>query len=101
MSPNSQAAAADGEPSLGEVGRSILRVETEIIEMRRELAANYVRQDVWREWTLAQGIRLGDITKDLEAVKTNRDDDRRLIWTALLGPLITGILVGVVLFSLH
>ena len=94
------------EPSMGEIGRIVLRTERDLTELRRDLAETYVRQDVWQMSEKAAGIRVGEVTSDLNDLRLSverlvslREADRRLLWTAILGPILTGLVVGLILLA--
>lgn len=116
-------------PTIGEVGRAVNNLQRNVNQLRFELAQTYVRQDVWQTAENGAGIRVGEVVrdinemkvllekenierktdvekesierkKDLEKIVSSRDADRRLIFTALIAPIITGVLVAIIVLGL-
>jgi hypothetical protein len=106
-------------PSIGEIGRTVNLLQQSINQLRLELSQTYVRQDVWQQAEQAAGMRVGEVLRDIgdlkvaqeresgerkkdnEKIVTARDADRRLIFTALIAPIITGVFVAMIVLGLQ
>jgi len=85
------------EPTLGEVMRTLSRIEAEIGRRLADLAERLdqmVTRDAYEEYRAAVSARMQDLDEELRELQASLADerrerraDRRMVWGAILGAL--------------
>jgi hypothetical protein len=101
-------------PSNGEIMRRLDELVTELRRLADTLAEGYVRKDVLAAQNNATSIqitgiedeqhvlhkRIDGVNQRLDKNDTDRQTDRRLIFTAIAAPIVVGIVLAIVLSAI-
>lgn len=88
------------EMSLGEIGRRLNEVQVGLKALDQKvdnLAGVYVRNDLFLLYERQQQSDVSRIQARLEDSERQRRDDRRLIWTSLVAPIVVIILAAIIM----
>lgn len=93
---------ADLDVTVGEVNRNVVDLRQVVQDFITEVRSNYVRQDVYDANSRAAGVFVELLQKRIEELEDARVDaakesaqNRRLAVTAIVAPLIVGVVLAI------
>lgn len=94
--------SSDGDVTVGEVNRNVVDLRQVVQDFITEVRSNYVRQDVYDANARAAGVfvellqkRVEDLEDAFETAKTEAAQNRRLAVTAVVAPILVGIVLAI------